>query len=67
MQPLPKNDHVLNFSDAEELLDDKQLTEPANMLVQKEMALNDKKHKKEIRNLEQELPKWQVLVESISG
>ena len=49
------------------MLDDKQLTEPADTVAQKEMAHGDRKQKKEIRNLEQELTKWQVLVESISG
>ena len=67
VQPLPRNDHILNFSDAEDMLDDKQLTEPADTVAQKEMAHGDRKQKKEIRNLEQELTKWQVLVESISG
>ncbi|XP_067932134.1 microspherule protein 1-like [Watersipora subatra] len=67
VQPLPRNDHVLNFSDAEDMLDDKQLSEPADTLAQKEMAISDRKQKKEIRCLEQELSKWQVLVESISG
>lgn len=67
VQPLPKGDHILNFSDAEELLDDRQLLEPANELVKREMMINDKKQKKEIKLLEQELPKWQVLVESVTG
>lgn len=57
----------MNFSDAEELIDDKQLQEPVNPAIAKEAALNDRKQKKEIRNLEQELPKWQVLVESVTG
>lgn len=48
-------------------MDDQQLGEPPNETVAREMALNDRKQKKEIRNLEQELPRWQVLVESISG
>ena len=67
VQPLPKGDHILNFSDAEELIDDKQLKEPVNPSIAKEAAMNDRKQKKEIRNLEQELPKWQVLVESVTG
>ncbi|KAJ8321121.1 hypothetical protein KUTeg_002708 [Tegillarca granosa] len=50
VQPMPRGDHVLNFSDAEEMMNDEDL-----------------KNKKEIRNLEQELPKWQVLVDSVTG
>ncbi|XP_030921435.1 microspherule protein 1 [Geospiza fortis] len=48
VQPLPKGDQVLNFSDAEELLDDGKL-------------------RREIRRREQELHRWQVLVDSITG
>lgn len=32
-----------------------------------ELAVSDRKNKKEIRHLEQELPKWQVLVDSVTG
>jgi len=48
-------------------MDDKALTEPANEVVARELHYRDRKQKKEIRNLEQELPKWQVLVESVTG
>ena len=32
-----------------------------------ELAINDRRNKKEIRHLENELPKWQVLVDSVTG
>ena len=32
-----------------------------------ELAIADRRNKKEIRHLEQELPKWQVLVDSVTG
>ena len=32
-----------------------------------ELAVSDRRNKKEIRHLEQELPKWQVLVDSVTG
>uniref|UniRef100_A0A4W4HIK1 Microspherule protein 1 n=1 Tax=Electrophorus electricus TaxID=8005 RepID=A0A4W4HIK1_ELEEL len=53
VQPLPKADQVLNFSDAEQMVDD--------------LMVADRHQKREIRQLEQELPRWQVLVDSITG
>uniref|UniRef100_A0A4W6F4H7 Microspherule protein 1 n=1 Tax=Lates calcarifer TaxID=8187 RepID=A0A4W6F4H7_LATCA len=53
VQPLPKGDQVLNFSDAEQMVDD--------------LMISDRHQKREIRQLEQELPRWQVLVDSITG
>jgi len=32
-----------------------------------ELSVADRRNKKEIRHLEQELPKWQVLVDSVTG
>jgi len=32
-----------------------------------ELSIADRRQKKEIRHLEQELPKWQVLVDSVTG
>lgn len=32
-----------------------------------ELMISDRHQKKEIRQLEQELPRWQVLVDSITG
>ena len=32
-----------------------------------ELTLADRRNKREIRHLEQELPKWQVLVETVTG
>uniref|UniRef100_A0A3Q2V749 Microspherule protein 1 n=3 Tax=Haplochromini TaxID=319058 RepID=A0A3Q2V749_HAPBU len=54
VQPLPKGDQVLNFSDAEHSL-------------QRSLMISDRHQKREIRQLEQELPRWQVLVDSITG
>ncbi|XP_037227176.1 microspherule protein 1 [Falco rusticolus] len=65
VQPLPKGDQVLNFSDAEDMLDDNKL----NPLppFSPELTVADRRQKREIRQLEQELHKWQVLVDSITG
>ena len=65
--PLPQEDQVLNFSDAEEMLDDQELTAPKDDVIEHEIAIADRKQKKEIRKLEEELPRWEVLVSSITG
>ncbi|XP_074653523.1 microspherule protein 1-like [Tubulanus polymorphus] len=67
VQPMPKGDHVLNFSDAEDLLNDEDLKDPADVIMEQELSIADRKNKKEIRTLEQEIPKWQVLVDSVTG
>uniref|UniRef100_A0A668TRI2 Microspherule protein 1 n=1 Tax=Oreochromis aureus TaxID=47969 RepID=A0A668TRI2_OREAU len=54
VQPLPKGDQVLNFSDAENS-------------IHHSLMISDRHQKREIRQLEQELPRWQVLVDSITG
>lgn len=68
VQPMPRGDHVLNFSDAEDVLNDDDLKESSNdPSLEHELSLSDRRAKREIRNLEQELPKWQVLVDSVTG
>uniref|UniRef100_A0AAY4E0H3 Microspherule protein 1 n=1 Tax=Denticeps clupeoides TaxID=299321 RepID=A0AAY4E0H3_9TELE len=67
VQPLPKGDQVLNFSDAEQLVDDVKLKESRDEVLEHELMISDRHQKREIRQLEQELPRWQVLVDSITG
>lgn len=67
VQPMPRGDHVLNFSDAEDLLTDEDLKDAKDEVIEHELAIADRRNKKEIRHLEQELPKWQVLVDSVTG
>ncbi|XP_061583475.1 microspherule protein 1 [Cololabis saira] len=67
VQPLPKGDQVLNFSDAEQMVDDAKLKDSRDEVLEHEMMISDRHQKKEIRQLEQELPRWQVLVDSITG
>ncbi|XP_045561266.1 microspherule protein 1 [Salmo salar] len=67
VQPLPKGNQVLNFSDAEQLVDDAKLKESRDEVLEHELMISDRHQKKEIRQLEQELPCWQVLVDSITG
>nr|CAD7568015.1 unnamed protein product [Timema californicum] len=67
VQSLPRGEHVLNFSDAEELINDAELTESRDEPVEQELAIADRRSKKEIRHLENELGRWQVLVDSVTG
>lgn len=67
VQPMPRGDHVLNFSDAEDLINDDELKDGSDEHLEHELTVADRKQKKEIRHLEQEVPKWQVLVDSVTG
>uniref|UniRef100_A0A182Y119 Uncharacterized protein n=1 Tax=Anopheles stephensi TaxID=30069 RepID=A0A182Y119_ANOST len=67
VQSLPKNDNILSFSDAEDLINDAELAEPRDEALETELALADRKSKKEIRHLENELNRWSVLVDSLTG
>lgn len=67
VQALPKGDHILNFSDAEDLLNDAELVDPKDETLEVELSLADRKNKKEIRQIEGELSRWTVLVDSLTG
>lgn len=67
VQPTTKTDQLLSFSDAEELLQDSELVEPKDEVLDLEFALADRANKKEIRQLENELTRWAVLVDSLTG
>uniref|UniRef100_A0A8C5APW5 FHA domain-containing protein n=1 Tax=Gadus morhua TaxID=8049 RepID=A0A8C5APW5_GADMO len=67
VQPLPKGDQVLNFSDAEQMVDEAKLKDSRDEVLEHELMISDRHQKREIRQLEQELPRWQVLVDSITG
>lgn len=67
VQSLPRGEHVLNFSDAEDMINDTELMEPKDELIDAELATTDRKNKREIKVLENELGRWQVLVDSVTG
>ncbi|XP_020707101.1 microspherule protein 1 [Athalia rosae] len=67
VQGLPRGEHVLNFSDAEDMINDTELAEQKDEIIDSELAMADRKNKKEIRMLENELGRWQVLVDSVTG
>lgn len=61
-------DAPLSFTEAEEQLNDSELTaEQLDETVELELALADRANKKEIRMLENELTRWTVLVDSLTG
>lgn len=64
---LPDGDCNINFSDQEDKINDAELADVRDEALELELALADRKNKKEIRHLENELPKWTVLVDSITG
>lgn len=41
--------------------------DPRDEILEHELSVADRRNKKEVRHLEQELPKWQVLVDSVTG
>ena len=72
--PMPRHEEVVNFSDAEEVIDTElQQQMPVffggnkDDVIHQELLFGDRKTKREIRLLENEIPKWQVLVDSITG
>ncbi|XP_011310632.1 microspherule protein 1 isoform X2 [Fopius arisanus] len=67
VQPLPHSDAIMSFSDAEDTINDSELTDQKDEIIDAELALADRKNKREIRVLENELSRWQVLVDSVTG
>ncbi|XP_031787273.1 microspherule protein 1 [Nasonia vitripennis] len=67
VQSLPRGDSVLNFSDAEDLINDGELVDHKDEILDGELQMVDRKNKKEIRMLENELGRWQVLVDNVTG
>uniref|UniRef100_A0A336K5A8 CSON008454 protein n=1 Tax=Culicoides sonorensis TaxID=179676 RepID=A0A336K5A8_CULSO len=66
VQPLPKADQILSFSDAEEQINDNELGDHRDEPLEQELYLADRRSKMEIRHLENELGRWAVLVDSLT-
>ncbi|XP_063680969.1 microspherule protein 1-like isoform X3 [Bolinopsis microptera] len=63
VQPLNLGDSVLNFSDVEEQLTDEELlSEQPDPVLQNELRKIDRRHKIEIRKLEDEIRQWHTMV-----
>lgn len=58
---------VIPFSELEESMHDVELQGPKDEALEEELFLSDRKEKKEIRTLEAEVSRWQVLVDAVSG
>ncbi|XP_011496972.1 PREDICTED: microspherule protein 1 [Ceratosolen solmsi marchali] len=67
VQSLPRGESVLNFSDAEDMINDSELVDQKDEILYGELQIMDRKNKKEIRILENELGRWQVLVDNVTG
>ncbi|XP_031551329.1 microspherule protein 1-like [Actinia tenebrosa] len=62
-QSVPTGENALNFSDVEEQINDSELLEPKDDSLEQELSIADRRQKREIRKLEEEIPKWQVIVD----
>jgi len=70
VQPLPRPEtaqHILNFHDGEDQVVDSELLDPPDARLNQEMMLVDRIAKREIRRLEAEVSKWQIVVEQVTG
>lgn len=57
----------MTFNDAEELIQDSELTDPPDETLDTELKLQQRRNIKEIRQLENEVGRWNVLVDSVTG
>lgn len=67
VKPLLGSDQPLSFSDAEDQIFDQDLHEPRDEALEIELTLADRRNKRDIRLLENELSRWGVLVDSVLG
>ncbi|XP_023304923.2 microspherule protein 1 [Lucilia cuprina] len=67
VKPLHISDQPLSFSDAEDLILDAELNDQRDEALEIELSLADRQNKREIRLLENELSRWNVLVDSMTG
>ena len=70
VQPLPRPEtaqHILNFHDGEDQVVDSDLQDPPDLRLNNEMMIVDRMAKREIRRLEAEVSKWQIVVEQVTG
>ncbi|KAF5305625.1 hypothetical protein FQR65_LT07706 [Abscondita terminalis] len=68
VQPLPLNSKpVVSFSDAEDVIQDVELNEPPDEALDRELRLQQRRNTHEIRQLENEIGRWNVLVDGVTG
>ncbi|RMX42244.1 hypothetical protein pdam_00011619 [Pocillopora damicornis] len=66
-QTVSTAEHAVSFSDAEEQINDAELSETKDDNLEQELSLADRRNKREIRMLEGEIPLWQVIVEKLNA
>ena len=54
------------FSDFEEQVKDSELMVPRDEILEHELSIADRRAKREIRQLEEEIPRWQAIVDSLN-
>jgi len=67
VQPLLRDNPILNFLDAESSINDAELFDSNDLVMDAELASGDRRAIKEIRHLEADIQKWQVLVDKVRG
>ena len=67
VHPIPKDNNILNFLDAEANINDGELFEEKDQQLDYELRATDRRMKREIRHLEAEVNKWQILVDKVRG
>lgn len=66
--PLPASSRQsLSFNEAEDMIQDAELSEPPDEAIDREIRLQQRKNAREIRQLENEVGRWNVLVDSVTG
>ncbi|KAK4876772.1 hypothetical protein RN001_009278 [Aquatica leii] len=66
--PLPLHSKpVISFSDAEDMIQDVELNEPPDEALDRELRLQQRRSTHEIRQLENEIGRWNVLVDGVTG
>lgn len=66
--PLPVSGRpIMDFNDAEDYIQDAELSEPPDEALDRELKLQQRQNIKEIRQLENEVGRWNVLVDSVTG
>ncbi|CAG9763491.1 unnamed protein product [Ceutorhynchus assimilis] len=58
---------TMKFEEAEALIQDSDLQDPPDEAVQRELKLQQRRNLKEIRQLENEVGRWNVLVHTVTG
>lgn len=67
VQPLLRDNPILNFLDAESSINENELFDVKDEVMESELMFSDRRAIREIRHLEADIHKWQVLVDKVRG